>query len=181
MERVVAGLLTLARADAGELQVALQPVDLRDVVRETVSLLAPLATERQVTLEANVPPEPCLISGDADRLHEIASNLAANAVQYNRAGGRVDIRLSRTADWVTLEVADTGIGIAPDALAQLGGRFFRVDAARSTEGTGGVGLGLAIVKRLVAAHGGEFSIHSRQAPSASGTTVTVRLPVQATN
>ncbi|MCI0339614.1 MAG: ATP-binding protein [Planctomycetales bacterium] len=163
-------LLTLARADAGELKVARDRVDLKPVVEETVALLAPLATERRVAVA--VEASPLAVAGDRERLREVATNLVTNALRYNREGGRVEVRLSRENGAAVLSVADTGIGIPEPDRAHLFERFYRVDKARSRE-LGGSGLGLAITRWIVEAHGGTIAVASREG---EGTTFTVRLP-----
>src|SRR6185503_12096200 len=96
-----------------------------------------------------------------------------NAVKYNRPGGRVALRLASACGQALLEVADTGIGIPPDALNRIFERFYRVDKGRSRE-EGGTGLGLAIVKHVAQAHGGQVEVESRLG---RGSTFRVRLPL----
>ncbi len=170
MRATVEGLLTLARADAGEIRLAREPVDLKPLVEETLSLLAPLALDRRVAVAAEAVP--LVVAGDRERLREVAANLVANAIRYNREGGRVDVRLSRENGSAVLSVADTGIGIPEADRAHLFERFYRVDKARSRE-MGGSGLGLAIAKWIVEAHGGTIGVESREG---EGTTFTVTLP-----
>ena len=170
MMAVVAGLLTLARADAKELEVRKERVDLGRLVEETASLLGPLAMERKVAL--TVSAEPVAVTGDADRLREVVTNLITNAIRYNVQGGKVDVTLAIEKDVAALSVADTGIGIPEKDQPQLFERFFRVDKARSRE-VGGTGLGLAISKWIVEAHGGTISFASREN---AGSTFSVRLP-----
>jgi two-component system OmpR family sensor kinase len=170
MKAVVEGLLTLARADAKELDLRKERVDLGRVVEETASLLGPLALERKVAL--TVSAEPVAVTGDSDRLREVVTNLITNAVRYNVQGGKVDVTLAVQKDQAALSIVDTGIGIPEKDQAQLFERFFRVDKARSRE-VGGSGLGLAISKWIIEAHGGTISFASREN---AGSTFTVRLP-----
>jgi two-component system, OmpR family, sensor kinase len=181
MRAVVEGLLTLARADAGEPNLAHEAVDLRRVVDETTALLRPLADSKQVTLSlaaAGAAEKPVL--GDPARLREVVMNLVTNAIKYNRAGGRVDVTLGRERapdgrDLAVLAVADTGLGIPEKDQPHLFERFYRVDKARSRE-QGGSGLGLAITRWIVEAHDGQIGFTSREG---EGTTFTVRLPMGA--
>ncbi|WP_165074644.1 sensor histidine kinase [Paludisphaera rhizosphaerae] len=170
MKRVVDDLLTLARADAGQLELKRERVDLAAVVEEAVELLDALAERRDVTVETAI--EPVEVMGDADGLARVASNLLANAILYNRPGGRVLVTTTREGDEAVLAVIDTGVGISESDLASLFRRFHRADPARSGE-TGGSGLGLAICRGLVEAHGGQIAVESRLSV---GTTVAVRLP-----
>lgn len=170
MKGVVDGLLTLARADAKEINLRKDRVDLRAVVEETVSMLGPLALERKVSLTGSA--ERAEVWGDADRLREGVTNLVSNAVRYNREGGRVDVALECEEGWAVLTVSDTGMGIPEKDQPRIFERFFRVDKARSRE-AGGTGLGLAITKWVVEAQGGVISFASKEG---EGTTFTVRLP-----
>jgi two-component system OmpR family sensor kinase len=170
MKAVVEGLLTLARADAKEVDLRREPVELGRLVEETASLLGPMALERKVSL--TVSAEPVAVTGDADRLREVVTNLITNAIRYNVQGGKVDVTLAAQKDQATLTVVDTGIGIPEKDQAQLFERFYRVDKARSRE-VGGSGLGLAISKWIIEAHGGTISFSSREN---AGSTFTARLP-----
>jgi heavy metal sensor kinase len=171
MRSVVDGLLTLARADAHELELHLEPAELHRIVDETCTMLAPLAAEKRVELNRSV--EPIHAPADRDRLRDVISNLVANAIRYNRPGGRVDVRLHGDGQQAVLEVSDTGIGIPERDLPHIFDRFYRVDRARSRE-LGGNGLGLAIARAIVLAHRGQISVVSREG---EGTTFTVTLPL----
>ncbi len=170
MKAVVEGLLTLARADAKDLPLRKERVELATIVEETASLLGPMALERKVVLTASV--EPVAVTGDPDRLREVVTNLISNAIRYNVEGGKVDVTLAARPDEVMLTVSDTGIGIPEKDQPHLFERFFRVDKARSRE-VGGSGLGLSIAKWVVEALGGHISFTSREN---EGSTFSVRLP-----
>ncbi|MHC4551051.1 MAG: sensor histidine kinase [Planctomycetota bacterium] len=169
MTAIVEGLLTLARADSGGV-VARSRVDLAPVVEEAAAQVRPQAAEEGVTLSCDT--EAVEVHGDAGLLGEVVTNLLANAVLYNRPGGRVDVALSADDGVAVLRVRDTGLGIPVEALPQLFERFFRVDPARSRE-RGGSGLGLSITRWIVEAHGGEIAVESTES---EGSTFTVRLP-----
>lgn len=147
--------------------------------RERVEL-APLAAEAAEEYRQEVEERGLSVAvegraslfGDRRNLAAVLSNLIGNAVHYNRPGGSVAVRLSETESGVVMEVADTGIGIAPEHLPKLCERFYRVDKSRSKK-TGGTGLGLAIVKHVTALYGGELKFASELG---AGTTVTVSLP-----
>lgn len=170
MKGVVEGLLTLARADAGEAPLERQAVDLGAVVGETAAMLAPLAAEKGVSLAFDGGRAEA--TGDRNLLRQMATNLLANAVAYNRPGGSVQASLRTEGGTAVLEVRDTGIGISAEDLPHVFDRFYRADKARSRE-MGGSGLGLAITKWIVEAHGGTIGLESRVG---EGTTVRVRLP-----
>jgi heavy metal sensor kinase len=171
MKAVVEGLLTLARADAKELEIRKERVDLGKVVEETASLLGSMAIERRVAL--TVSAEPVSVTGDPDRLREVVTNLLTNAIRYNREGGKVDVSLSTEKEQAVLTVADTGIGIPEKDQPHLFERFYRVDKARS-RAAGGTGLGLSIVKNLVLRMEGEVRVASVEG---QGSTFKVILPL----
>lgn len=114
------------------------------------------------------------VSGDGDLLYTAVLNLATNAVKYTPADGRVEIRAREAAGWVTLEVADTGIGIPADQLDLVWEELSRADNARDRPGSG---LGLALVRTIVRRHGGSCVLRSRLG---QGTSVIVRLPIAST-
>lgn len=171
MQALVADLLTLARADAGRLELVRERIDLGLLVEETLALLEPLAREHAVTLTAS--PATAEVHGDPERLARVLTNLVTNAILYNRPGGRVEVTLRRDGDAVEVAVADTGVGIAAEHLPHLFERFYRVDAARSRD-SGGSGLGLAICHSIVTAHGGTLAVTSEPGV---GTSVVARLPL----
>ncbi len=171
MKAVVDGLLTLARADAREVNLLKEEVDLQQVVGETAAMFKSRAIDRKVTL--SVDAAPARIMGDRERLREVVGNLISNAINYNREAGRVDVKLSTEGGWAVVTVTDTGIGIPEKDQPHIFERFYRVDKARSRE-LGGSGLGLSIAKWIVEAHGGTIAFTSREG---EGTTFTVRLPL----
>jgi len=168
MRTLVNGLLVLARADAGMLQLERAPFDLKACVEEHAALVRPLAEERDITIDLDL--EDVELTGDAQRIAQVITNLLSNAIRYNRDGGRVSVRLRREGGEAVLAVADTGIGIPQDDLGSIFKRFYRVDKARSRD-MGGTGLGLAICQSLVTAHGGTLECTS---DLGRGSTFTVR-------
>ncbi len=150
-------------------------MDLAELVRGVLAEQDERAAARDVVLALQAPSEAPM-AGDPDDVRLVIRNLVANAIQYNRDGGRVDVRLSALQDgsrpgW-TLEVADTGIGIPQQDLQRIFERFYRVDVARSRE-TGGTGLGLSIVRHAVERHRGTIRVESLLG---EGTTFSVTLP-----
>jgi signal transduction histidine kinase len=151
--------LTLARAEAGEEQVELEPVSLASVAQPLVDAIQPVAEEKGVTVGLIADPNVwCL--GDATRLRHLMLNLLNNALQYTPAGGRIDVQVGRTGHVPFLRVTDTGEGISPEDLPHIFRRFYRGDRARQ-RGTGNAGLGLAIVRWIVDAHGGDIQVQSQ--------------------
>jgi CheY-like chemotaxis protein/anti-sigma regulatory factor (Ser/Thr protein kinase) len=114
------------------------------------------------------------VSGDPDRLQQVAWNLISNAIKFTPRGGRVIVSLAHVASNVEVTVSDTGLGIAPEFLPHVFDRFRQADAT-TTRAYGGLGLGLAIVRQLVELHGGTVRVDS--AGEGQGSTFTVSLPL----
>ena len=150
-------VLDIAAIEAGRLPLSLEPVAVADVVAETVSLIRPLADQHQVLLVS--PPVSCQVHvmGDRQRLKQILLNLLSNAVKYNRQGGRVELECGPAGDdRMRIQVADTGPGIAPEAMGQLFVPFERLGSEQT--GVEGAGLGLPLSKRLAEAMGGILDV-----------------------
>jgi heavy metal sensor kinase len=169
MRKLIESLLALARFDAGQEILNRQRFDFSKTIGDSVNLVQPLADERGV--KVSVAAEPLEITGDSERLAQVVTNLLTNAIQYNRPGGEVRVKLESQNGLAVLAVADTGLGIAAEDLPRVFGRFFRADQSRT--GAGNAGLGLAISKAIIEAHGGAIEVASEMN---SGTTFTVRLP-----
>jgi two-component system phosphate regulon sensor histidine kinase PhoR len=144
---------------------------LRPLVEHVLTALAGRASERNVALVNDVP-EGAAVRADERRLEQMLTNLADNAVKFNREGGEVRVALVRDGARDRVLVADTGEGIAREHAARIFERFYRVDRARS-RALGGTGLGLAIVKHLAHAHGGEATVDSSPG---EGSVFTIELP-----
>ncbi len=165
MNRLVGDLLSLSRVEADERVRPTERLCLCDLVQSMVNGLAPLAEEAGVTVKLDLP-EPFDMTGDADQLRQVLSNLLENAIKYSGRGSDVVVSVS-APDYepkmrgagVTLEVRDSGPGIDPIHLPRLTERFYRVDSHRSRE-MGGTGLGLAIVKHIVNRHRGRLQVES---------------------
>ncbi len=186
MARLVNDLLTLARMDAGQTQMAMEPVDLSEVALDVVERLSSLASRDGVDLHVGDFPE-VRVMGDAQYLSQLLTNLIENAIKY--AGGRghhVCLETGRkivdeqAVGWVQVE--DDGPGIPAEHLPHLFDRFYRVDKsrARRQEGAGetekepeGSGLGLSIVQWIAQAHGGRVLVRSE---AGKGTTFEVQIP-----
>jgi signal transduction histidine kinase len=178
MGALAENLLTLARLDNSAYHLEQEVVDLDALMAEVAHRVRSLADEREVRLEVaraqgvQSDEQRTLVIGDPTQLREVILILVDNAIKYNRPGGSVTLRVSREGTQAVLEVRDTGIGIAPEHLAHLGERFYRVDKARSRQ-MGGAGLGIAIARSIARAHHGSLTLAS--VPD-QGTTATLRLP-----
>jgi len=158
MQRIVDGLLTLARADSGLLDLAQERVDLSLLLREAGQQHLTLFARKNVRLEMDIA-DGLFVKGDADRLSRVAFNLLNNAYKHAPEDSTVHFRARPAHEEAVVEVADEGPGIAPEHLPHIFDRFYRSDEARSRE-AGGAGLGLAICKRIVEAHGGQIEVES---------------------
>ncbi len=171
LARLVRDLLDLRRLEErGPLERA--PVDLAELARRVVAEQISRAEQRQVELSVDAP-ERAMVAGVVGDLEVIVKNLVANAIQYNRSGGSVEVTIAPEDGMQRVRVTDTGIGIPQQDLGRIFERFYRVDTARS-RATGGTGLGLSIVRHAVERHGGTIHVESLLG---EGTTFTVRLPI----
>jgi signal transduction histidine kinase len=155
MTRLVGQLLSLARADAGT-TIDPRPLDLAPIVQESGRQLLILAGAKGLSSTVE-PVESAWVLGDPDALRQLLLILIDNAVKYTPAPGAVRLGVRRGGDGAVIEVADTGIGIAPEDQARIFERFYRVDPARSGNGAG---LGLAIARWLAEAQGGRIEVES---------------------
>ncbi len=146
---------------------AIETVDLMEVAREVVEILAPSAAKRNI--EVYLEGEPCTIYGVRRYIYEIIYNLCDNAIRYNKDCGKVTITISKDAGHAAVSVSDTGIGIAPEHQNRIFERFYRVDKSHS-KATGGTGLGLSIVKHAVQYHSGKITLDSELG---KGTTIKI--------
>lgn len=147
-----------------------EPVDLMEVAQECVNTLQVNAQKAYVTLLAE--GVSTFVQGDRGMLMELCTNLCDNAIRYNRAGGKVVVRVHSLPEGVQLQVMDNGIGIPPEHQQRVFERFYRVDKSRS-KATGGTGLGLAIVKHISMLHGAKITLESQEG---KGTVIKVLFP-----
>ncbi len=174
MERIIENLLTLAKNEELKRNLELQELSLSDLLQELYLSGNILGEKNEVSVRLNLEVETeVTLRGDELRLRQLFLNLISNAVKYTSSGGTVTIGLTCTDDAAVITVTDTGVGIAPEHLALIFDRFYRVDKARNRN-DGGSGLGLAIAKWVVDAH--EGTIHVASIPD-EGSTFTVSLPL----
>ena len=171
--RLVNDLRDVALAEAQQLPLHQETIDIAELVKEVVWNWELAASDAGVTLTAVIPTDPISISADPGRLRQLISNLIANSLAHTPINGSITVSVNNDSHSVNIAVADTGSGIDSDHLPHLFNRFYRADKSRSRE-TGGTGLGLAIVKGLVAAHGGEITAVSPGI--GKGSTFTIQLP-----
>jgi two-component system, OmpR family, sensor histidine kinase BaeS len=170
LQHVIDDLQDLSAADAGELRLHPQPLDLADLLPVVVDAFAASAERAGVTLVVHAPS--ALVTADPIRLRQAVGNLVTNAIRHTPAGGSVTVSARTESDAQVIDVADTGPGLSAAERALVFERFWRAEKSRSRQ-TGGSGLGLSIVRKLIEAHGGTVSVASEPG---EGATFTLRLP-----
>jgi signal transduction histidine kinase len=173
LHALIDDLLQLAMHDAGKLEVKLEQVDVREVVRSAAAtaqwLLAGKTLDISIDLAADTPS----VRTDRTKVNQILINLLSNAIKFTPEGGAITVHVAAATDGVVLEVADTGVGIPSDAVGRVFDEFYQVDGSSVRE-YGGVGLGLSLVKRLAELLGGTVAVTSEVD---RGSRFTVRLPL----
>lgn len=172
--RIISDILDVSRINSGKLRLERERIDPVDLVTASIDGLRASADTKRLRVELHADAgahQPAWL--DPTRFQQILWNLLTNAIKFSDDGGRIDVRLSRDGDRLTLAVQDHGRGIAPDFLAHLFGRFTQSDSPDNRV-HGGLGLGLSIVKHLAELHGGTVSAES--AGIGHGATLRVDLP-----
>ena len=173
---IINDLLDLAKIEAGRMELHLGQVELPQLADNLIDFMRPLAQKKNLQLAADVPDSFPTIVSDSGRIQQILYNLLSNAVKFTADGGVVELKLRDQGDGhVTLAVRDTGVGIAPEQMANVFEKFRQLDESMTRE-HGGTGLGLAISKELAAVLGGTITVESEVG---KGSIFTVRLPVHA--
>jgi heavy metal sensor kinase len=172
LTRLIDRILTLARAESGQIKLARAPVDLSELAGRLVEQLEPIAAAKSVDLRCE-PAPAVVVEGDAGWLERLVLNLVDNAVKFTPEGGRVVVRVTGDRNVARIDVEDTGVGLSPEDLRRVFERFFRADASRSSS-TEGAGLGLSLVQWIAEQHRGAISVKSRLG---EGSTFTVTLPI----
>ncbi len=175
LTRLVDSLLTIARADSGQIPIHRTDFVLAQLAEECAGLFQVLLEEKSLTLTMTAENRSdTLVRADRVLLRQCVLNVLHNAIKFTPPGGRIRLRVSREQDMVLLEVADEGPGVPDDKLDRIFDRFYRVDEGRSRE-VGGAGLGLAIAKWTVGIHGGTISAANNQD---CGCVVRIRVPAR---
>ena len=168
-------VLDIARLDAGRVEFNVEPVDVLELLRETVSFSTLGASKRRITLRiAEVPGEVPMVSSDLERLRQVLLNFLSNGIKFNHDGGSITLAVARiNAGTWRISVTDSGMGIAQEKLARLFVPFERL-GTREGGTEGGTGLGLALCQRLATGLGGRIGVASSVG---MGSTFWVELPV----
>jgi signal transduction histidine kinase len=170
-------LISDAMADAFDISIRREPVDIAGLVSEVADANQPLAANKQQTITVSAPPNFVTMC-DADRMREAIDNLVSNAIKYSPIGGKIALLVTHKGDNTVIRVVDEGAGLLPEDLGRLFGRFQRL-SAKPTAGESSTGLGLSIVKRIIDMHGGEVTAQS--GGPGQGSTFTVTLPAAKTS
>jgi signal transduction histidine kinase/CheY-like chemotaxis protein len=173
LTEMVDDLVADAMADALDITVRREPVDITVLVQEVAEANRPLAARKQQTITVAAPANHIAMC-DADRVREAIDNLVSNAVKYSPIGGAIDLLVGEEDGGILVRVSDQGAGLSPEDISRLFGRFQRL-SAKPTAGESSTGLGLSIVKRIVDLHGGRIAVES--AGPGQGATFKMTLPV----
>ncbi|WP_269502947.1 chemotaxis protein CheB [Burkholderia sp. IMCC1007] len=172
--KIIDDLLDMSRARTGKLTLDHVPTDLAALLQGLVVACRPEASSRDITVTLEGASAPVVVEADPVRVEQIVWNLLSNALKFTPAGGAVKLTLARETEYVRIDVADTGSGIAPDFLPKIFDMFSQASVARSRS-TAGLGIGLSLVKQLAEMHGGRIEAHSDGV--GRGSLLQFRLPI----
>lgn len=172
--QLIEDLLDISRISSGKLRLDVKPVRLVAIITAAIDSIQPAADAKGVTVEMVLDPDADHVEGDASRLQQVVWNCLANSVKFTPSGGLIRVRLEGDDALARILISDTGVGISPDFLPHVFGRFQQADGAMTRSHTG-LGLGLAIARHLVEIHGG--TIEASSDGLGHGATFTVTLPV----
>jgi PAS domain S-box-containing protein len=172
--RLIDDLLDVARIGSGKLELRTERVPVQEVVDAAIELSRPELEGAAHHFHCQVPPDVLYVDADRVRLTEVICNLLNNAAKYTPPGGDVALTVEKENDQVKMQVADNGMGIAPEVLSGIFAMFSQVEGSRPQR-KGGLGVGLALAQRIVDLHGGVLRAHSDGL--GQGSTFTVCLPL----
>jgi two-component system sensor histidine kinase BaeS len=173
LARLVEDLRTLSLAEAGQLPLHLEAVDVGELLADVRTSFSGQAEAAGIEVRVEMDASPLIVTADVGRMDQVLGNLMSNAIRHTSPGGTILLRAGPIEGGVRIAVRDTGEGIPPDDLPYIFGRFWRGDRARTRGSGAGSGLGLAIARQLVRAHGGRIGVESAVGV---GTTFTLELP-----
>jgi PAS domain S-box-containing protein len=173
MSLLLDDLLDISRVTRGTLELRIEMTDLAAVVDAAIETARPAIDAKGHAFSAELPAEPLHFAADPLRLAQVLSNLLTNAAKYTDPGGEIRLRASADDESVTIEVSDTGVGLAPETLRRVFEMFSQVKSAQDRS-EGGLGIGLALTKGLVELHGG--TVEARSVGVGQGSQFVVRLP-----
>ena len=172
LAKMIDDLITLVKLDRVN-EIRFAPLDLGEIVETTMEFRRTQADNKHISLQVTVPDEPVTIMGEPDYLKRAIGELVDNALRFTRAQGAISVRVTQHEGQANLTIADTGVGVEPDALARIFHAMYRADAARNPD-SGGLGLGLTIVRQIIEQHLGKIEVTSELG---NGTTFCITLPL----
>ena len=175
LNRLVDDFQELSRVESSAYELDIQAVDLPPLVRTVSKRLGPQAESKRISLNVDLSPDLPQVLADQDRIIQVLTNLANNALQYTPEGGKIIISAQQHNGEIQMSVRDTGVGLPPEHVEHIFDRFYRVDKSRSRQSGGGSGIGLTIARALVEAHSGRIWVES--AGEAKGSVFHFTLPV----
>jgi signal transduction histidine kinase len=161
MSRLIQDLLDVTSLDAGKSALNRQPMDVSELISDSMEAHAPIASSASVLIRSDVPENLPTVLVDRDRILQVFQNLIGNAMKFTSAAGCITLHAERGTGEIVFSVSDTGSGIQPGDLPHVFNRFWQAEKGR------GAGLGLAIVKGIVEAHGGH--VWARSVPGQGST------------
>jgi len=159
LTQIVAELTEFSRIETGKAELSLKPVNLNLLIEEVIIQLSPQVERQQLSVDKKLAADLRSVQADKERVRQVIVNLIHNAIKFTRPGGKITVATRAHGGSVTVDISDTGIGIAKNALPHVFERFYKVDRARSGRGTG---MGLAIAKHVIEAHGGKIRVQSEE-------------------
>jgi heavy metal sensor kinase len=166
---IINTMMDITETEAGVSPFTSEKIDIVKLILSACELFDPIAEEKDVRLITALP-DTLVVNGDKSKMQRLITNLLENAIKYNNQGGTVTISAAFANEKVTIEVTDTGLGIAEEELPRIFERFYRCDRSRSQAG---IGLGLSLVKAIVKAFNGEIQVKSA---IGKGSSFHIRLP-----
>ncbi len=175
LTQLVAELTELSRIETGKAELKLESLNLNNLVEEVTAQLSPQVERKKLIVVKELAADLPSVPADKARVRQVIVNLLHNAIKFTEPGGKITVSTRGEGDSVTVDIADTGRGIASDDLPHVFERFYKGDKARAGEGTG---MGLAIAKHIIEAHGGDIRVESEEG---RGSTFSFSLPIRATS
>ncbi len=174
LERIVSDMLSVSEIEAGSIKLRSDDVRLDTLFDDLAAEFSPQAREKGLALAFEIPPKLPVIHADRDKIAQALHNLIANAIKYTPAGGRVDVKVDVNNARLSVDVTDTGFGIAPQEQELVFEKFYRAQDKRVRDVVG-TGLGLPLAREVARLHGGELTLRSELN---KGSTFTLSVPIQ---
>jgi two-component system, chemotaxis family, CheB/CheR fusion protein len=174
MTTLLDDLLDVSRVTQGKIKLRVEPIDLRDICRESLETVTPMITAHRHQLRITLPETPVFAEVDRGRLLQVVENLLTNASKYTPDAGRIELELSTHAQMAMIRVRDNGRGIAPELLESIFDMFVQSDSTLA-HSDGGMGVGLTLVRTLVELHHGK--VYAQSEGAGHGSTFVVELPI----